>query len=231
MAAEKLTLNINPLADVLPGASSNYHQEGANAWDFGSAAGSRSVGSSNHGQWGRFVANEGTPDLCRYEIRKNEIYFTLNTFEGQMKSHIRHYGRNEDSVYPTKRGVCMDLDVVKKFEICIDRIDEQIHRVKTGQVVDWKSHIGDMIFVGVSSTYKRVDIRKFYIRQGECLKRAGRGVSLTFDEYERKLKCCFELMPDLISGWSDREPCFHGNQMAELQCTICTEVGEMVFDD
>ncbi|XP_069109811.1 uncharacterized protein [Argopecten irradians] len=165
-------------------------------------------------------------DFCKLHIGK-EVYVVANMFRGETLIHIRTYGKREDgTTFPTKKGIALNPTRWKRLvDRCSGTIDDTIEKVKKGELVDIKLHLGGNLYVSINSGYGCVNIRRWYMPKDEDggLVPTRQGIALNFEQWD-KLKDCMLLLPDFIGDeLDDVRLCedTHHNQMEMIECFDC----------
>jgi hypothetical protein len=87
---------------------------------------------------------------------------------------------------------------------------------------NFKYHLGENHYVSITEGYGRVDLRKFWLPQGEDqIKAMHKGISLTFEAFG-KLRDCVPTIDSHIPELEDVVSCFHQNQLDLLRCSGCS---------
>ena len=80
-----------------------------------------------------------------------------------------------------------------------DMVDDLISRVKDGELVDWKYHLGEDVYVIIKAPHLTIHVRKYFVANEEwTLHPTKIGVTLTPYEWEELKK--------IIFVFEDREP-------------------------
>jgi hypothetical protein len=95
---------------------------------------------------------------------------------------------------------------------------DEIEKAVEEYPCNFKYHLGGNHYVSISEGYGRVDLRKFWLPEGEDqIKATRKGISLTFEAFG-KLKGCVSTIDSHISELEYVVPCFHQNQL-----DLCSE--------
>nr|WBW30870.1 PC4 [Argopecten irradians irradians] len=172
-------------------------------------------------------------DYCKIHIGK-EVYVVANMFRGETLIHVRTYGKREDgSTYPTKKGIALNITRWKRLEDrCSKDIDGAIEKVKKGEHVHMKFHLGGNIYASINSGYACVNIRRWYMPKDEDgdLVPTRQGIALNFEQWD-KLKDSMLLLPEFIGDeLDDVRLCedSHQNQMGMTDCFDCNPNQDIV---
>ena len=104
----------------------------------------------------------------------------------------------------------------------IPSIDKAVQRAMTYKVTNFRLHIKDQWYVGVSDRFQKVDIRRWFIRVGfdSLLRPTTCGISLSFTEWNN-LKKIVKQMTEELPQFTDIPPCWHESQRAMESCSEC----------
>ena len=111
------------------------------------------------------------------------------------------------------------------FRQHIREIDDNIILLCTDQLVKYQHHIGGANYVSVTSGFKCVDFRTFFMPHGGVEPKASKkGIALRITEWIELLR----LVEDINSTYRDLATarlCYmeldHANQMSALKCSEC----------
>lgn len=87
----------------------------------------------------------------------DNIYVVAKMYDEALQIHIRQYNQFGDKLYPTMKGVVLNLSRWLLLEVNLDKIDQ---RVKSS--IDHSLHLGGGVFVCLNSRYTTVNIRHFW---------------------------------------------------------------------
>jgi len=117
-----------------------------------------------------------------------------------------------------------------QFRLGFSEIDSQVKLplkdVRDGdQPVNNRQHIGRGFYVSVTTGFKCVDFRKFYMPYGQTEIRSTRkGIALRLAEWDQ-MKKVMELIDGAYPTLANALPCYlaydHQNQLAALDCREC----------
>lgn len=169
--------------------------------------------------------------ICQLDIGR-EVYVVAQTFQGRTYVHVRRYGKRLDGgIFPTKTGISLDLEKWKKIhELQSDNIDESIRDYQEGKTIHYKSHLGDNYFVTLNTGYPLINIRKWFVPEGQKeLVPTRKGIALTFEQWD-KLKDSTIVVREFIGEELDRVTYCefsdsHQNQMGFYECRSCCPNG------
>lgn len=107
----------------------------------------------------------------------------------------------------------------------VEDIQKAVNDHKQGKDVHYMNHLGGNNYVQVNSGFKVVDVRKFWLPQGQIeVRPTKKGIALKFDEFDTLVKLRTEIeqkIPELASV----RPCWtgddHMNQLGALSCSEC----------
>jgi len=111
-------------------------------------------------------------------------------------------------------------------------INDKVKAILQEKDVKYRHHIGGACYVSVTTGYRCVDFRKFFVADGEMEpKPTRRGIALRIREWEQ--------MPQLIQKINEKNPelgtafqCYvqddHNNQMGALECRECHPFGPYI---
>jgi len=104
-------------------------------------------------------------------------------------------------------------------------INEKVKAMLEGQEdVKYRHHLGGAVYVSVTTGYRCVDFRKFFVPDGETEPKPTRtGIALRLREWEQ--------MPQLIQKINDKNPdlatafqCYvHDNHLSQIEAMECRE--------
>ena len=113
-------------------------------------------------------------------------YIKLTEWNGFKRVDIRFW---RDDTIPTKEGVSLQLTQWKDLCDMTGVIDDLMTRVIDQEPVDWRYHLGEDTYVTIKAPYTCVNIRRFWIPNGEwTLKPTKKGVSLNWKEWQELKK-------------------------------------------
>jgi hypothetical protein len=158
----------------------------------------------------------------------NEYHVSAQRFQSEeVLVHIRQYDTSPTGKsYPTKRGITLPLDKWKSLtEEYMDEVDKAFQDVKDGkEKVFYKQHLGENIHVTVEQSYRRVDIRKWWLpKDADVIKPTKSGVSMSEEMWREFKKTIPELQKELRKELDNVRYCYldHDNQMSMLECRSC----------
>jgi len=178
------------------------------------------------------TSEETNKQVCQLNISSNR-YVVAKEFQGRMLIHVRVYENSrKGQLIPTKQGIALDLEKWKKIHTwCAGTVDEAVTDYKQGsKQVNYERHLGNNYYISVKSGYPVVDIRKWFLPEGENeVKPTKKGIALTFGQWE-KLKETNKIIEEKLGEQLDQvEFCElstdHQNQMGALQCPNCNPNG------
>jgi hypothetical protein len=111
-------------------------------------------------------------DLGRAELG-NERYAVVSVYDGSVRVHIRQYA---GTGYPTKMGVSLSLDawrtLTRNMAELSALIAETTESMEDGQCKDVKTFkvpLGDSVYLTYASDYRCVNVRRYFIPDGESV--------------------------------------------------------------
>ena len=162
------------------------------------------------------------------------------------------YNISESRMLSTYKDVHSQLVVViqdsvslKKIEIPAKRwaafmhhmgnIDRAIKDLQENKYVKLETHIGGLWYVSVTTGFKCVDIRKFFIPHGSCVPKPTRdGIAFRLHEWQMFVEIAKQLRVDKPE-LDDIRPCFeqidHQNLDGALSCSECRQVLTAALSD
>ncbi|KAJ8299962.1 LOW QUALITY PROTEIN: hypothetical protein KUTeg_021481 [Tegillarca granosa] len=119
------------------------------------------------------------------------ITFTLSLkIHGKLYVHIREYGQGVNGIYPTKKGIALDLQKWKKKSL-LQRC-QRLYRKKE----DYKQHLGENVYLSVQKGYACVNIRQWFLPKNQTsIVPTKKGIALTFKKWNN-LKGAIDLVGD-----------------------------------
>ena len=156
----------------------------------------------------------------------------LTRFNGQDLIHVREYVMGEKREYPTKIGVCFTPGRLKALCRNIEEIDEELrqrnanasYKVDRGEVV-YKAHLGAGIYASVNNKFNGVDLRRYWVPEGQLTAVPTRN-GIYLPEYQwRALKIKLNELMCIHPELTVAEECFHQNQMDMIDCHECMPFG------
>ena len=163
--------------------------------------------------------------MFRRDIGRN-MYLVVSEFLGQIKVHLRVYEEEDGNLFPTKKGIALDLEKWKKITCEADEIDSAIDKYDAEMPVSYQKHLGENYYITMDNKYPLVNIRKWWMPPGEDeIVPTKKGASITFEQW----KSVKDLMPEVQSKLGDLleevEFCecseSHQNQLGFLRCPRC----------
>jgi hypothetical protein len=113
-----------------------------------------------------------------------------------------------------------------QFVESFDEIDNAVNKLIREEEVKLRLHIGASWYVSVTTGYRCVDIRKFYMAQDGAVKPTKTGIALRLYEWSRLL----EMIKDINEKHpkvAQAQPCWtqHFNQEGAMMCVECSPFG------
>ena len=139
--------------------------------------------------------------------------------------HIRKNDKRGDgTLFPTKKGIALDLEKWKKLCCKVDFIDGILDEYRDSKTVDYMSHLGRNYYVTVKSGFALVNMRCWFIPDGqEELMATKTGIAHTFQQWEN-LKDAMPVVEELLDGELNNVSFCeesHQNQLGALTCSNC----------
>lgn len=156
-------------------------------------------------------------ELCRFDLGSDR-YVVAKKFNGKIQVHIREYAKGANGLYPTKKGIALDLEKWKQIdELYYKDVTECIEKKE-----DYKQHLGENVYVSVQKGYQCVNIRKWFLPPDETsIVPTRKGIALTFQQWNN-FKGAIDLVGKILKDQLDEiEFCDHQNQMGFFTCTKC----------
>lgn len=165
--------------------------------------------------------------LCQLDIG-NGCYVVAKSYNDEMLIHIRKYEKRFDgSLYPTKKGIALNLEKWKKLEEWKSaQIDSSIEEYKNFEKVDYMAHLGSNYHVSLCNAFPLVNIRRWFLPEDEQeIKPTRTGISLTLPQWE-KLKMAMTVVRDILGDELEKVSFCelsdsHLGQMGYLTCSNC----------
>ena len=217
--------NKRKIADVDENASDGYDQPGRLVIDTSNNCSENMPANDWSEHWMKTVCGrigDQQEQLCQIDLG-NQCYVVGKLFKGQMFIHVRRYDRRDDgTLFPTKKGIALNLEKWKKLQYCfLENVDSAVGQYQDSKPVDLFIHLGGNYHVSVKSGYPLVNIRRWFVPEGqETLTPTKAGIALTFLQWE-KLKSAMLLVEELLNGELDNVNFCeesHQNQIGALAC-------------
>jgi hypothetical protein len=123
-------------------------------------------------------------------------YAELTEWNGSKRVDLRFW---ETDTIPTKYGVSLSLSQWKVLCGATQVVDYLIGRMKDGEPVDWRYHLGEDVYFIIKAPQLTIHIRKHFVPNGEwTLHPTKIGVTLSLYEWKELKKT--------IPLFEDREP-------------------------
>ncbi|KAJ8305228.1 hypothetical protein KUTeg_017220 [Tegillarca granosa] len=156
-------------------------------------------------------------ELCRFDLGSDR-YVVAKKFNGKTQIHIREYAHGNNGLYPTRKGIALDLYQWKQIdEMYCSEIAECIDKKE-----DYKQHLGANVYVTMQKGFQCVNIRKWFLPPDETnIVPTRKGIALTFQQWNN-LKGAVDLVGQILKDQLDEiEFCDHQNQMGFFTCMKC----------
>jgi len=107
------------------------------------------------------------------------------------------------------------------FRQCMDEVDEQLNMMSQEQDVAYRYHYGGGWHVSMTTGFKCVDLRKWYVRFGETgVKPTKTGIALRLPEW-LKVKQIIEYLHRDYPNVANYVPCFLTHPLHFVGCIEC----------
>ena len=161
-------------------------------------------------------------------------FLTLTKWQDEDRIDIREW--DETGTYPSKKGISLPIrrwntlcsmfeDVNEAREKMIHKIHKQYIVFKPGNSVKVDLHIGGLVFVKAESGFPCIDIRQYWVPEGESVpKPTKKGISLCQEEWDSLVLCQKKLneeFPFIKEIPTCLESEDHQNQEGMLNCPEC----------
>ena len=169
------------------------------------------------------------------KLGQGNRYLTLSKWNGEYRVDIREW--DATGTIPSKKGISLPLQEWKM--LCLVAADinqarkDMILKVESG-IIYFKPdvkltrclHIGGQIFVKAETGFPCIDIRKFWLPDGELEQKPTRkGISLRQEEWDDALNCeekMDRLYPEIGETVVNFDCHNHNSQLDMLRCIVCT---------
>jgi hypothetical protein len=115
-----------------------------------------------------------------------------------------------------------------QFVEFFDEIDSAVDKLVKDEEVKLHLHVGAAWYVSVTSGYRCVDIRKFYLARDGAIKPTKTGIALRLFEWSR-LKETVKEIKEKHAKVAEAQPCWtqadHFNQEGAMMCVECNPFG------
>ena len=113
-----------------------------------------------------------------------------------------------------------------QFRLSFDEIDAKVRALVNGETVSYRQHIGGAHYISVTTGFRCVDFRKFYMPYGQKdIKPTLKGVALRLQKWGEMRKVMESIDKDNPS-LATAVPCYlqddHQNQMGSPECKECS---------
>jgi len=159
-------------------------------------------------------------------------------FNGQNLIHIREYVRMGEREYPTKKGVCFTPGRLKVLQGKISEIDEALKQQEVNSSYNvlleggslYKYHLGAGIYVSISEKFKGVDLRRYWLPEGQhAVVPTKNGIFIPTSQWtalKLKFNELFIALPELLNATECINS--HDNQLGLLDCHECMPFGWII---
>ncbi|KAJ8313181.1 hypothetical protein KUTeg_009261 [Tegillarca granosa] len=144
-----------------------------------------------------------------------------------MQVHIRQYTLGNNGLYPTKKGIALNLEQWKRLdELYYNDVNENITACVNKKPVDYKVHLGSNMYVTVKSGYPVINIRKWFMPDGHSeVVPTRQGITLSANAWYY-VRSAMDLVKHLLKEQIDNIVFCeasedHQNQLGYLICANC----------
>lgn len=133
-------------------------------------------------------------------------FLTVKPFNNQLRVELRLWVASN---HPTKKGITFTLARLKQFTNVIDEIDQAAKKLWTEdpELEEKKWHLGGNVIETVNPAYSGVNIRHFWVPEGQTeVNATRRGLVLKRYEWE-KIKTSLELVEEAAPELESTQPC------------------------
>ena len=163
---------------------------------------------------------------------------TLTTFNGQVFIHIREYTQINGKEYPSKKGACLTPGRLAVLRENMGQIDTTLNQqevnasynIDLGGDLLFKLHLGGGVYVTVSEKFSGVDIRRYWLPEGQINPTPTKnGIFLPTTQWKalkEKIGNLILIHPEL----NDVRPCAdsHENIGGMVECKECVPFGGII---
>ncbi len=133
--------------------------------------------------------------------------------------------RGLNTTTPTIKEFCLNLQRWNQLVWNLEEIKLAVDDQVEGKEIRFTQHLGGNHYVRVNSGFEVVDLRRFWLPDGQSEIRATRnGIALKFDEF-RKLTSFLPHIEKVVPELTDVQPCYmepdHANLLGALYCSEC----------
>ncbi len=156
----------------------------------------------------------------------NDRYLVVHKYKGMTYISLRQFKWYVGStkLYATEKGITLTVDNWLDLKMAFEDISKELSRLNGTEKVDYRQHIGKNVFVSVTTGWNFVDIRKWWMLDGEKLQPKRKGISLTPDEWQKVTQLA-ETLHKVVPELAYAIPCGmredHQNQQGMLACAHC----------
>ena len=120
-----------------------------------------------------------------------------------------------------------------QFRQMVEQIEDNVRNLQSGEVVSYRESIGGGYYVSITSGFACIDVRKFFIPEGETdIKPTRQGIALRLREWGQ-MKKIMDQINAIYPSLGTALPCYlggdHQNQLGALQCRECYPFTESIF--
>lgn len=146
-------------------------------------------------------------------------------YRDQQRIDLRQWVKiNKGEIVPTKKGVSMPLQRWVRLKYLKSEVNNVLKKIKGGQHVKKKIHVGGTVFLTCCSPFWTVNIREWYKNVDNKTKPTKRGFILKHDEWDRLMTqddVIAQLLPEVVHMRPCIEDDDHQNQRGMLMCSEC----------
>jgi hypothetical protein len=178
-------------------------------------------------QTDKYNLTDGTK--CLLEL-SHLRFVKVAEWRGALFIHIRDFIAG-NKLYASMTGITLSMQ--QYMELCNLKsfVNDCVTRAKSGEFQDQRVHLGGNKYISVTSQYKKVDLRAFWLPvSGNNLKATRRGISLNFSEWGKLADIYFECVNQYIAKEiAEFRPCYiqadhtpeNGGSLKCKECNPC----------
>ena len=159
-------------------------------------------------------------------------------FNGNILLHIRHYKFSKESnkFYPTKIGANLTVRRFAHLMTNLGEITKTFDQIRSSDnnIVSFSLHVGGGIFCTLKTGVPGVDIRRYFVPQGETkVHPTKNGIALKYYEWTKFVNSLDEIKnsnPSLMNARHCFERGYHYNHEGAMTCTECNPFQKQYFD-
>lgn len=150
----------------------------------------------------------------------DNILLRVTEWQNQRRVDVRQF---DGANFPTKKGVSLTPSRFKALMNSLDQVTSSLQDVIEGKKVNFERHLGNNIWIYVTSPYLCVQIRKKYMHTNGDLQCSTFGVSLKRHQWSELCKYV-EVIDNTFEDLRSAQTCSESHQdaLASLMCPECT---------